>query len=96
MEEADLHKLFSGFGPIKTVQPLRDRATGAPRGMARVEFAGADAAAALMGTEARHNVFVGGVRLRVEYDANPGPEAGARQGAAPLDWICDMCQGLGV
>lgn len=42
--ESDLQTLFEGTGPVSTINLVRDRATGQPRGFAFVEMADAEGA----------------------------------------------------
>ncbi|KAI8477118.1 MAG: integral membrane protein DUF106-domain-containing protein [Monoraphidium minutum] len=99
-EEADLYKAFEGFQGVKAITMVRDRVTGASRGMARLEFESVEAAQVLMESDARSGVFIGGARLRLDYDAAP-PSSGEQQGpawaaaaAAAQDWICEMCNAM--
>jgi hypothetical protein len=51
-----------------------------------------------METEARNSIFIGGRRLRLEYDFDGGGDAGGEGGQprgerAAMDWVCDMCKG---
>ena len=52
---------------------------------------------ALMESDARDDLQLGGSYLTLEYSVSPQPAlaaAGAAAAASMLDWICSMCQAV--
>jgi hypothetical protein len=59
------------------------------------DFASVDDARALMESEQRYDMAVGGRRLLLDYSHGaPSGRAADATGAAALDWICDMCSAV--
>ena len=69
--EADLQTLFASAGDVSTINIVRDRATGQPRGFAFVEMSDAEGARRAIAELDRHQV--GGRNLTVN-EAKPMPE----------------------
>ena len=68
--ESDLQALFEGAGPVATVNIVRDRATGQPRGFAFVEMSDTEGARRAISELDKHQL--GGRNLTVN-EARPMP-----------------------
>jgi RNA recognition motif-containing protein len=75
--ESDLQELFEGSGPVKSVNIVRDKATGQARGFAFVEMNDAEAAQRAISELDRYNY--GGRNLTVN-EAKPMTPRGDRGG----------------
>jgi RNA recognition motif-containing protein len=79
VSEEDLQKTFEAFGQVASVNIIKDRYSGDPRGFGFVEMAAkAEAQAAIAGLNGKE---VKGLRLSVN-EARPRPEGG-RGGGRP-------------
>ena len=71
--ESDLQTLFEGAGPVRTINIVRDRATGQPRGFAFVDMNDADGARRAINELDRHQY--GGRSLTVNEAKPMAPRA---------------------
>jgi len=72
--ESDLQTLFEATGPVATINIVRDRATGQPRGFAFVEMADVESARRAINELDRHQY--GGRNLTVNEAKPQAPRGG--------------------